>query len=126
MGRVPLRLETVFTKFADPPALGVALDPVYLDPNGPTVERTWRAYANVVARVRSVDEFAATQSGSTEDGGFRVGTATPGDEQLIVGVHVAKLPLAFHVTYYRYRDDDLSALIPAGLDWVNFSFERRF
>ena len=120
------KLSKGFTKFADPPALGVALDPVYLDPNGPPVERTWRAYANLVARVRSVDEFAATQSGSTEDGGFRVGTATPGDEQLIVGVHVAKLPLAFHLTYYRYYSDDLGELIPAEFDWVNFSFERRF
>jgi hypothetical protein len=115
-----------FTKFADPPALGVALDPVYMDPNGPPVERKWRAYANVVARVRSVDEFAATRSGMTQDGGFRVGTGTPGDEQLIVGIHVAKLPLALHLTYYRYHNDDVSQLIPAELDWVNFSFERRF
>ena len=115
-----------FTKLADPPALGVALDPVYVDPNGPLVESRWRAYANVVVRVRSVDSFAATQSGMTQDGGYRVGTATPGDEQLIVGVHVAKLPLAFHLSYYRYRDDELSDLIPAMLDWVNFSFERRF
>lgn len=66
-----------FTKFADPPALGVALDPVYMDPNGPPVERRWRAYANVVARVRSVDKFAATRSGQPQDGGLRVGTATP-------------------------------------------------
>jgi hypothetical protein len=115
-----------FTKFADPPALGVALDPVYMDLRGPPVERRWRAYANVVARVRSVDDFAATRSGVTENGGFRVGTATPGDEQLIVGLHVAKLPLALHLTYYRYRDDEVSDLIPAELDWVNFSFERRF
>ena len=51
---------------------------------------------------------------------------TPGDEQLIVGVHVAKLPLALHLTYYRYRDDEVADLIAAELDWVNFSFERRF
>ena len=24
-----------FTKFADPPAFGIALDPVYIDPSGP-------------------------------------------------------------------------------------------
>jgi hypothetical protein len=115
-----------FTKFADPPALGVALDPVYMDPNGPPVERRWRAYANVVARVRSGDTFAATRSGTTEDGRFRIGSATPGEEQLIVGVHVAKLPLAFHLTYYQYRDEELGNLVPAEFDWVNFSFERRF
>ena len=38
-----------------------------------------------------------------------------------------KVPVAFHLTYYRFLDDDA---FPAGiydeLDWVNFSFERRF
>jgi hypothetical protein len=117
-----------FTKFADPPALGIALDPVYLDPQGPrTVQRSWRPYFNVVARVRSVDEFAPTEGGKTQNGGFYEPIiSTPGDEQLILGVHVAKIPLAFHLTYYRYFDDDVSGVIPSELDWVNLSFERRF
>jgi len=115
-----------FTKFADPPALGIALDPVYADPNGPPVGPRWRAYFNVVAKVRSVGRFAATESDMTENGGYREGVGTPGDRQLIVGVHVAKLPLAFHLTYYRYTDEPLNAGVPAELDWANFSFERRF
>ena len=50
----------------------------------------------------------------------------PGDKQLIFGVHIAKIPLAFHLTYYRYDDDSETSLIPSGLDWINLSFERRF
>jgi hypothetical protein len=115
-----------FTKFADPPALGIALDPVYVEPNGAPVSSRWRAYFNIVARVRSVGRFAATESGDTEDGGYRHGVGTPGDRQLVAGVHVAKLPVAFHLTYYRYRDEPLNSMFPAELDWVNFSFERRF
>ena len=46
---------------------------------------------------------------------------------MILGVHIAKIPLAFHLTYYRYLDDyDTTLAIPSELDWVNFSFERRF
>jgi hypothetical protein len=117
-----------FTKLPDPPALGIALDPVYLDPTGPqVVQRSWRPYFNVVARVRSVDRFVATEGGDTQNGGYYSPVvSTPGDRQLIVGVHVAKIPLAFHLTYYRYFDDEVTGVIPSKLDWVNFSFERRF
>jgi hypothetical protein len=117
-----------FAKFADPPALGVALDPVYLDPHGPrAVRRSWRPYFNVVARVRSVREFAATDGGATENGGFYPQViSTPGDHQLILGMHFAKLPLAFHLTYYRYFDDEVTGVIPSSLDWMNFSLEWRF
>jgi hypothetical protein len=118
-----------FTKFADPPALGIALDPVYLDPSGPEVEqRRWRFYFNLVARVRSFDEFVATEGGDTQNGGFYPQiVASPGDEQVIVGFHVAKIPLAIHLTYYRYLDDgDVTGVMPTELDWVNLSFERRF
>jgi hypothetical protein len=117
-----------FTKFADPPALGIALDPIYVDPNGPaSTRRSWRPYFNVVARVRSVDEFVVTEGGPTESGGFypRVGS-TPGDRQVILGVHIARIPLAFHLTYYRYFDDNETRAISSDLDWLNLSFERRF
>jgi hypothetical protein len=117
-----------FTKLADPPALGVALDPVYVDPGEPVPARTWRPYFNVVARVREVDEFAPVEGGATDNGGFhpRVESA-PGHEQIIVGVHVATIPLALHLTYYRYLDGRAFAdATGGGLDWVNFSFERRF
>ena len=92
--RVSLRWDIPrgFTKFADPPAFGIALDPVYIDPSGPLqVQRSWRPYFNVVARVRSAAEFAATEGGATQNGGFYPAvSSTPGDEQLILGVHVAK------------------------------------
>ena len=117
-----------FTKFADPPAFGVALDPIYSDPQRvEPVRRSWRPYFNVVARVRSVDEFVAAEGGDTENGGFHPPlVSTPGDRQVILGVHVAKIPLAFHVTYYRYVDHRVMGPIPSTLDWVNLSFERRF
>jgi hypothetical protein len=118
-----------FTKFADPPAFGVALDPVYADPNAATVpQRTWRPYFNLVARLRTVDSFAALDGAETVDGGYHPGVVSaPGDEQLIFGIHIARLPLAFHLTVHRYFDDELYAAATGGeLDWVNFSFERRF
>jgi hypothetical protein len=39
----------------------------------------------------------------------------------------AKIPLAFHITYYRYLDGkDVRGALGPDLDWVNLSFERRF
>jgi hypothetical protein len=118
-----------FAKLADPPALGIALDPVYLEPNGPAVvRRTWRPYFNLVARVRTIDKFAALEGRPTQNGSwYHPAASTPGDEQVIVGMHVAKIPLAFHLTYYRYLDGpDVVGLAESELDWVNVSFERRF
>ena len=118
-----------FTKLADPPALGIALDPVYLDPDKPRADaRSWRPYFNVVARVRSVNKFAPLEGGATQNGGvYQQIVSTPGENQIILGAHFAKLPLAFHLTYYRYLDDAaVTGRIRSQLDWVNFSFERRF
>jgi lipid A 3-O-deacylase len=118
-----------FTKLADPPAIGIALDPVHLEPNRPPIaRRTWRPYFNVVARVRSVEKFAALEDRATQNGGwYHPAASTPGDEQVIVGMHIARLPLAFHLTYYRYLDaPDVAGLVDSELDWVNISFERRF
>lgn len=43
------------------------------------------------------------------------------------GFHVARIPLAFHLTYYRSLDDGNGPqAFPSEFDWVNFSFERRF
>jgi len=116
-----------FTKLADPPALGVAVDPVYVDPKGPPYgPRKWRPYFNVVARLRDIDRFAPLESSATENGGhYDPVISTPGRQQVIAGFHIAKVPLAFHVTYYRYLDDRTSAL-PSHRDWMNFSFERRY
>jgi hypothetical protein len=118
-----------FAKLADPPALGVALDPVYLDPNGPAARpRTWLPYFNLIARHRAFHSFAAIESGDTINGGYYQQTvSTPGDNQLVFGVHLAKLPMAFHITYYRYfQDSSVTDTIHSTLDWVNISFERRF
>lgn len=50
--------------------------------------------------------------------------ATP---RVIFGIHVAKLPLAFHLTLHRYFDDeDYAAATGGELNWVKVSFERRF
>ena len=121
-------IPTGFTKFADPPAFGIALDPIYSDPNRlAPVQRSWRPYFNVVARVQSVHRFVATEDGPTENGGFySAAVSTPGDRQLILGVHIAKIPLAFHLTYYSYSNDGGTGWIPSDLDWINLSFERRF
>ena len=117
-----------FTNLADPPALGVALDPVYVDPLVPARVRSWRPYFSLVARMRSVGQFAPLEGGATDNGGihppFRSASR---DEQLLAGVHVNKVPLAFHVTYHRFLDEE-NFLAAAGgkLDWISLSFERRF
>jgi hypothetical protein len=117
-----------FTNFGDPPALGIALDPMYVDPLAAMPERTWRPYFSVVARVRSVREFAPFEGGATDNGGFHPRFASvPGDRQLLFGIHVDKVPLAFHLNYYFFLDEEhFSAVTGGELDWVNFSFERRF
>ena len=117
-----------FTNLADPPALGVALDPVYVAPGSALRERSWRPHFSVVARVRSLDRFAPLEGGATDNGGFHPGLeSAPGDEQLLFGIHVTKVPLAFHVTYYRFLDKEHFSEATGGtLDWVNLSFERRF
>lgn len=117
-----------FTNLADPPALGIALDPVYVAPGGVARQRSWRPYFSVVARLRSVDRFAPLEGGPTDNGGFypRV-ESMPGEKQVLFGIHVAKVPLAFHLTYQRFLDDDDFSSEPGGeIDWVNLSFERRF
>jgi len=118
-----------FTKLADPPALGVAVDPVFVAADGPPlIQRAWWPYFSVVARRRSLREFAMTEGGRTVGGGYHQRLAsTPGSNQLIVGAHVSNLRLAVHVTYYRYVDDtDVTSSIRSTLNWVNVSFDHRF
>jgi hypothetical protein len=117
-----------FTNLADPPALGIALDPVYLDPLAPATERSWRPYFSLVARVRWVDDFAPLEGGPTDNGGFHPPLQSASrDEQLLFGVHVTKVLLAFHLTYHRFLDDDhFLAVAGSELEWVSLSFERRF
>lgn len=118
-----------FAKFPDPPALGIALDPVYLDPQGPqTVRRSWRPYFTLAARVRRIDTFAPLEGGPTQNGGFHAAVnSMPGTNQLLVGAHFAKVPVALHATYYRYfNDGDVTRGGRDDFDWVNLSFEYRF
>ncbi len=117
-----------FTNLADPPALGIALDPVYVDRLSPARARTWRPYFSLVARTRWVGRFAPLEGGPTDNGGFHPPLkAATRDEQLLFGVHVTKVPLAFHVTYHRFLDDDNFLAVAGGeLDWISLSFERRF
>jgi hypothetical protein len=126
--RFGLDVPQGFTNLADPPALGVALDPVYLDSVAAGRPRSWRPYFSMVARLRSVARFAPLEGGATDNGGFYPPLESmPGEKQVLFGIHVAKAPLAFHMTYYRFLDDDeFSDVTGGGLDWVNLSFERRF
>ena len=116
-----------FTNLADPPALGVALDPVYVDPRVSARVRSWRPYFSFATRMRSIGRFAPLEGGATDNGGFHppFQSATR-DEQLLLGVHVTKMPLAFHLTYHRFLDDaNFMAATGGKLDWVSLSFERR-
>ena len=84
--------------------------------------------ANALVPFLSRPHAMALDGAATVGGGYHPGVASPpGDEQLIFGVHVAKQPLAFHLTLHRYFDDDAYAAATGGeLDWLNLSFERRF
>jgi hypothetical protein len=117
-----------FTNFGDPPGLGIALDPTYADPLAALPQRTWRPHFSVAARARTVGRFAPFEGGETDNGGFHPGLeSVPGDRQLLFGIHVDKVPLAFHLNYYFFLDGDhFSAATGGELDWVTFSFERRF
>ncbi len=117
-----------FTNLGDPPAFGIALDPVYVSPADGARQRTWRPHFSVSARARTVARFAPLDGAATDNGSFHPGLeSAPGDRQFLFGIHVTKVPLAFHLTYYRFLDDKEFAAATGGeVDWVNFSFERRF
>jgi hypothetical protein len=116
-----------FNKLSDPPALGIALDPVYSGAHAPSDRRAWRPHFFVVARLRSIERFVVTEGGTTQNGGGHPRVdSIPGARQLIVGAHVAKAPFALQLTYYRYLDSNVARAIPSKLDWVNVSFDRRF
>jgi hypothetical protein len=117
-----------FTNFGDPPGLGIALDPTYVDPLDALPQRTWRPHFSVAARLRSIRRFAPFEGGATDNGGFHPRLeSVPGDRQLLFGIHVDKVPLAFHLNYYFFLDGEHFLAATGGeLDWVNFSFERRF
>ncbi|HKQ98162.1 MAG TPA: lipid A deacylase LpxR family protein [Candidatus Polarisedimenticolia bacterium] len=116
-----------FTKTPDPIGLGVMLDPVWFDPTQPLPDvRPWRYYVTVVGRLAKFEHLAPVEGGETANGldhpGFN-DYAT--DRQILLGMHLARVPWAFHLTYYRYfssRGEDVDSMS----DWINLSFEYRF
>ncbi|HZF30813.1 MAG TPA: lipid A deacylase LpxR family protein [Gammaproteobacteria bacterium] len=117
-----------FARLADPPPLGIALDPVYVDPDEPFVRfDKWRTYFDLVYRKRSFRKFAPLEGGVTQNGGYepKIDSGLLNDE-VVFGVHVEKAPHAFHLVYYHYLDDKHLSGALGQLDWVSLSFERRF
>src|SRR5262249_31787682 len=116
-----------FTKIPDPPGIGIVTDPIYLAPGAPQTDlERWRTYFNVVGRAAWVDYLAPLEGGETENGGFREPVDDiPGKEQILVGLHLIRVPFGFNLTYYHYFD---TGSVPGQdkIDWVNFSFEYRF
>lgn len=114
-----------FTKIPDFAPLGLVLDPVYFDPGRPLTDlKRWRGYFNLVARLTWFDRVAPFEGGETVNGGFHPEISPiPGRRQALFGVHVVRVPIGFHVTYYRYLDPQEFS---SGRDWVNFTIEYRF
>jgi hypothetical protein len=114
-----------FTKIPDFAPLGLTLDPVYLDPGRPLPDlKRWRGYFNVVARLTWFGHVAPFEGGETVNGGFHPEISPiPGREQALLGAHVVRVPIGFHLTYYRYLD---SQEFSSGRDWVNLTFEYRY
>lgn len=116
-----------FTKAPDPLGLGIMLDPVWFDPTVPLPDlKPWRFYFTVVGRLAEFEHLAPVEGGETANGLDHPGFDNyPFDRQLLLGFHLARVPWAFHLTYYRYftqRDSEVDSMS----DWVNFSFEYRF
>ncbi|HEV8200100.1 MAG TPA: lipid A deacylase LpxR family protein [Candidatus Polarisedimenticolia bacterium] len=117
-----------FTKTPDPIGLGVMLDPVYAPPGGPlpSEARRWRTYFTLMGRYAYIWYLAPAEGGETVNGGEHPKLdAYPGESQFLGGFHLARIPFAFHVTYYRYFQQDRVGT-DGSSDWINVSFEYRF
>ena len=117
-----------FSKTADPPAFGIAYDPVYVTPGRdvPTDFEHWRTYFNVVARAAHIEYFNPLEGGETVNGGTHPGIdEVPGEKMALLGIHFAKVRGGFHLTYYRYFEK-VGGESGETLDWINLSFEYRF
>jgi hypothetical protein len=116
-----------FTKTPDPLPLGIMVDPVYVIATGelPSEPNWWRAYFTVMGRFLYIAHFAPAEGGETENGGFHPKLRPyPGRYQALVGLHIARVPFAFHITYYHYFAQLSSEA--SSSDWINLSFEYRF
>jgi lipid A 3-O-deacylase len=117
-----------FTKTADPAGIGIMYDPVYVDPQMalPAEVSAWRTYFTLMGRYAYITHLAPADGGPTENGGNHPPLDNyPGQRQLLVGFHLARVPFAFHLTYYRYFAQDRVGT-DGSTDWVNLSFEYRF
>jgi lipid A 3-O-deacylase len=117
-----------FTKTSDPAGIGIMYDPVYADPQlaPPAQVSAWRAYFTLMGRYAYITYLAPAEGGETENGGNHPALDNyPGQRQLLVGFHLARVPFAFHMTYYRYFAQDRVGT-DGSTDWVNLSFEYRF
>jgi hypothetical protein len=115
-----------FTKTPDPPGFGMMLDPVYVDPVAPLpgVVQAWRNYFTLMGRLSYDTYLAPSEGGPTVAGNNHPKLRPyPGKYQALVGYHLARIPFAFHLTYYRYFNEVGDA---SSTDWVNLSFEYRF
>jgi hypothetical protein len=132
MGEVEYRfgwgLPMGFTKTPDPIGWGIMLDPIYADPAAPSPSDPgrWRTYFTVMGRAAAISYMAVAEGGATVNGGEHPPLRPyPGRYQMLVGFHLARVPFALHVTYYRYYEQNDGG-IQGSSDWVNFSFEWRF
>ena len=67
------------------------------------LQRTFQA--DLASLPDGLRRFAPFEGGATDNGGFHPRLASvPDDEQLLFGIHVDKVPLAFHLTYHRFPD----------------------
>jgi len=117
-----------FTKTPDPIGWGIMLDPIYVDPVTPlpSDQKLWRSYFTVMGRAAAVTYMAVAEGGATVNGGEHPALRPyPGRYQTLVGFHVARVPFALHLTYYKYYGQSDGG-IKGSSDWINFSFEYRF
>jgi hypothetical protein len=116
-----------FSKIPDPPGIGMALEPVYMDPDEPLVDLyRWRIYFNLVGRYSWIGYEAPAEGGPTESGYDHPALDSyPGTRQVLLGSHLVRVPFGFHLTYYHYFGSEPQG-IDGSIDWINFSFEYRF
>lgn len=120
-------LPMCFTKAPDPLGIGIMLDPIYIEPAPRFPEvRAWRTYFTLVGRIAYISRLAPAEGGETINGGEHPKLDSyPGKYQALLGYHLARIPFAIHLTYYRYFAQDELGIEASG-DWINFSFEYRF
>ena len=79
-----------------------------------------------MGRVAHVTHMALAEGGTTVNGNEQPPLrAYPGRYVMLAGLHAARLPVAVHVTHYRYFRQGRSG-IAGSSNWINLSFEYRF